>query len=149
MRGGTILGTTNRGRFSATIGRGETRRLPKELLDDAKRGFDALGLSALVCLGGDGTLSIALQPFEHDIPVVGVPKTIYNDLEGTTFTFGVDSAVACATDVLDHLHSTAESHNRSMALEVMGRYAGWIALYAAGQEKNREARPFGQNKEHI
>src|SRR5262245_31493170 len=68
--------------------------------------------------------------FEHGIPVVGVPKTIDNDLEGTVFTFGFDSAVTCATDALDRLHTTAESHNRIMVLEVMGRYAGWIALYA-------------------
>src|SRR5262249_23564905 len=77
-----------------------------------------------------GTLSIAQQLFEHGIPIVGVPKTIDNDLEGTLFTFGFDSAVACATDALDRLHTTAESHNRVMVLEVMGRYAGWIGLFA-------------------
>jgi 6-phosphofructokinase 1 len=89
-----------------------------------------LGLFALVSIGGDGSLSIAQQMFEHGVPVVGVPKTIDNDLEGTIMTFGFDSAVACATDALDRLHTTAESHNRVMVLEVMGRYAGWIALYA-------------------
>jgi 6-phosphofructokinase 1 len=130
VRGGTILGTANRGKFSAKIGHGESRRLPTELLEDTKRGMDALGLSALVTIGGDGSLSIAQQMHEHGIPVVGVPKTIDNDLECTTMTFGFDSAVACATDALDRLHSTAESHNRVMVLEVMGRYAGWIALYA-------------------
>jgi 6-phosphofructokinase 1 len=129
-RGGTILGTANRGRFSAKVGHGENRALPKELLEGVKAGMDALGLSALVCIGGDGTLSIAQQMFEYGIPVVGVPKTIDNDLEGTLFTFGFDSAVSSATDALDRLHSTAESHNRVMVLEVMGRYAGWIALYA-------------------
>jgi ATP-dependent phosphofructokinase / diphosphate-dependent phosphofructokinase len=129
-RGGTILGTANRGKFSAKVGHGESRALPKELLDGVKAGMDALGLSALVCIGGDGTLSIAQQLFEYGIPLVGVPKTIDNDLEGTLFTFGFDSAVACATDALDRLHTTAESHNRIMVLEVMGRYAGWIALYA-------------------
>jgi 6-phosphofructokinase 1 len=129
-RGGTILGTANRGRFSAKVGHGESRALPKELLDGAKAGMDALGLFALVSIGGDGSLSIAQQLFEYGIPVVGVPKTIDNDLEGTLFTFGFDSAVSCATDALDRLHSTAESHNRVMILEVMGRYAGWIALYA-------------------
>ena len=92
--------------------------------------MEALGLFALVSIGGDGSLSIAQQLFEHGIPIVGVPKTIDNDLEGTLFTFGFDSAVACATDALDRLHTTAESHNRVMVLEVMGRYAGWIALYA-------------------
>jgi ATP-dependent phosphofructokinase / diphosphate-dependent phosphofructokinase len=129
-RGGTILGTANRGKFSAKVGHGESRALPKELLDGVKAGMDALGLSALVCIGGDGTLSIARQLFEYGIQLVGVPKTIDNDLEGTLFTFGFDSAVACATDALDRLHTTAESHNRIMVLEVMGRYAGWIALYA-------------------
>ena len=129
-RGGTILGTANRGKFSAKVGHGESRPLPKELLDGVKSGMEALGLFALVCIGGDGTLAIAQQMFEHGIPVVGVPKTIDNDLEGTLFTFGFDSAVSSATDALDRLHTTAESHSRVMVLEVMGRYAGWIALYA-------------------
>jgi ATP-dependent phosphofructokinase / diphosphate-dependent phosphofructokinase len=129
-RGGTILGTANRGRFSAKVGHGESRALPKELLEGVKEGMDALGLFALVSIGGDGSLSIAQQLFEYGIPVVGVPKTIDNDLEGTLFTFGFDSAVSCATDALDRLHTTGESHNRVMVLEVMGRYAGWIALYA-------------------
>src|SRR5215470_7516623 len=129
-RGGTILGTASRGKFSAKVGHGETRALPKKLLEGVKQGMDALELFALVAIGGDGSLSIAQQLFEHGIPVVGVPKTIDNDLEGTLFTFGFDSAVACATDALDRLHTTAESHNRVAVLEVMGRYAGWIALYA-------------------
>jgi ATP-dependent phosphofructokinase / diphosphate-dependent phosphofructokinase len=129
-RGGTILGTANRGKFSAKVGHGESRALPKELLEGVKAGMDSLGLFALVSIGGDGSLSIAQQMFEHGIPIVGVPKTIDNDLEGTLFTFGFDSAVACATDALDRLHTTAESHNRVMVLEVMGRYAGWIALFA-------------------
>ena len=129
-RGGTILGTASRGKFSAKIGQGETRALPRELLDGVKSGMEALGLFALVCIGGDGTLAIAQQMFERGIPVVGVPKTIDNDLEGTLFTFGFDSAVSIATDALDRLHTTGESHNRIMVLEVMGRYAGWIALYA-------------------
>ena len=129
-RGGTILGTANRGKFSAKVGHGETRALPNKLLEGVKAGMDALGLFALVCIGGDGTLNIAQQLFEYGIPVVGVPKTIDNDLEGTSFTFGFDSAVSSATDALDRLHTTAESHNRVMVLEVMGRYAGWIALYA-------------------
>src|SRR6201982_678339 len=129
-RGGTILGTANRGKFSAKDGPGESRALRPELFDGVKAGMDPLGLFALVSIGGDGSLSIAQQMFEHGISVVGVPKTIDNDLEGTLFTFGFDSAVACATDALDRLHTTAESHNRVMVLEVMGRYAGWIALYA-------------------
>jgi 6-phosphofructokinase 1 len=130
IRGGTILGTANRGRFSAKVGHGEGRKLPKELLDETRAGMEALNLSALISVGGDGSLSIALQLHEHGIPIVGVPKTIDNDLEGTVMTFGFDSAVSCATEALDRLHTTAESHNRVMVLEVMGRYAGWIALYS-------------------
>jgi 6-phosphofructokinase 1 len=129
-RGGTILGTANRGKFASKVGHGDKRALPQELLDGVKAGMEALGLFALVSIGGDGSLSIAQQMFEHGVPVVGVPKTIDNDLDGTVMTFGFDSAVACATDALDRLHTTAESHNRVMVLEVMGRYAGWIALYA-------------------
>ncbi|MCS7046501.1 MAG: ATP-dependent 6-phosphofructokinase, partial [Gemmataceae bacterium] len=129
-RGGTILGTANRGRFSAKVGHGETRRLPVDLLEDTKQALLALGVGALVAIGGDGTLSIALQMHEYGIPIVAVPKTIDNDVEGTHLTFGFDSAVACATDAVDRLKTTAESHNRVMVLEVMGRYAGWIALYA-------------------
>jgi 6-phosphofructokinase 1 len=99
-------------------------------LDETKRGLEQLGVEALVSIGGDGSLSIAQQMHEHGIPIVGVPKTIDNDLAATIMTFGFDSAVACATDGLDRLHSTAESHRRVMVLEVMGRYAGWIAIYA-------------------
>src|SRR5262249_39122652 len=121
----------NRGRFSAKVGHGEARKLPTELLEETKKGMEKLGLFALVSIGGDGSLSIAQQMHEHGIPIIGVPKTIDNDLEGTLMTFGFDSAVACATEALDRLHTTAESHNRIMVMEVMGRYAGWIALYAA------------------
>src|ERR1017187_651514 len=130
VRGGTVLGTANRGPFTAKTGHGETRQLPRQLLEDTKRGMAELGISALVSVGGDGSLTIAQQMHEAGIPIVGVPKTIDNDLAATTTTFGFDSAVACATDALDRLHTTAESHNRVMVLEVMGRYAGWIALYA-------------------
>lgn len=129
-RGGTILGTANRGVFSAKVGHGESRRLPQELIDGVKSTMNLMNIRALAALGGDGTLSIAQQLYEGGIPVVGIPKTIDNDLEGTFMTFGFDSAVACATDALDRLHTTAESHKRIMVLEVMGRYAGWIALYA-------------------
>ena len=130
VRGGTILGTANRGLFTAKVGHGESRGLPTELLDNVKRGMAELGLSALVSIGGDGSLSIAQQLHDHGIPIVGVPKTIDNDLEGTLWTFGFDSAVACATDAIDRLHTTAESHRRVMVLELMGRYAGWIAMFA-------------------
>ncbi|PTY06873.1 6-phosphofructokinase [Opitutaceae bacterium EW11] len=128
--GGTILGTTNRGRFSAKAGQGEKASIPVEILDEAKRTVEKLGLRALICVGGDGSLTIAQQLFERGVPVIGVPKTIDNDLEATVVTFGFDSAVACATDALDRLHTTAASHNRVMVLEVMGRYAGWIASHA-------------------
>jgi phosphofructokinase-like protein len=130
VRGGTILGTANQGKFSAKVGHGESRRLPVELLDETKRGCEQLGLSGVVSIGGDGSLAITQQLYEHGIPVVGVPKTIDNDLAATVMTFGFDSAVACATDAIDRLHSTAESHRRVMVLEVMGRYAGWIGIYA-------------------
>lgn len=129
-RGGTILGTASSGKFSTRVGMGEPRRLPDDLLSATRAGFDALQLSALVCIGGDGTLTTAQQFHEYGIPVIGIPKTIDNDLDCTDYTFGFDSAVACATDAVDRLHTTAESHNRVMVLEVMGRYAGWIALYA-------------------
>ncbi|MEW6156991.1 MAG: ATP-dependent 6-phosphofructokinase [Verrucomicrobiota bacterium] len=128
--GGTILGTTNKGRFAAKAGRGEVRRIPLEVLAQAKQNIADLGLRALVCVGGDGSLTIAQQLFEYGVPVVGVPKTIDNDLEATVITFGFDSAVACATDALDRLRTTAQSHNRVMVLEVMGRHAGWIAAHS-------------------
>lgn len=130
IRGGTILGTANSGRFSAKAGHGEARRIPKATLDQAKSNFKDLGLSALIIIGGDGTLATAQQMFETGLPVVGVPKTIDNDLDATAQTFGFDTALACAVDALDRLHSTAASHNRVMVLEVMGRYTGWIAAYA-------------------
>ena len=128
--GGTILGTSNKGRFAAKTGHGEAIRIPAEILDQAKASFQKLGLRALVCVGGDGSLSIAQQLFERGVPTLGVPKTIDNDLEATALTFGFDSAVACATDALDRLRTTAQSHDRVMVLEVMGRYAGWIAVHA-------------------
>ncbi|PTX96818.1 6-phosphofructokinase [Spartobacteria bacterium LR76] len=127
--GGTILGTTNRGHFVAKVGAGDKAAIPQEIIDQAKQTFHNLGLTALVCIGGDGSLSTALQLFENDIPVIGVPKTIDNDLEATAMTFGFDSAVACVADALDRLHTTATSHKRVMVLEVMGRNAGWIALH--------------------
>ncbi|MEI6784391.1 MAG: ATP-dependent 6-phosphofructokinase [Verrucomicrobiota bacterium] len=128
--GGTVLGTSNKGRFAAKTGHGESNRIPREILDQAKANIQKLGLRALVIVGGDGSLSTAQQLFEHGVPVVGVPKTIDNDLEATALTFGFDSAVACATDALDRLRTTAESHDRVMVLEVMGRYTGWIAVTA-------------------
>jgi len=128
--GGTILGTTNKGRFAAKTGHSESMIVPREILEQAKATFQKLGLRALIVVGGDGSLSIAQQLFECGVPLIGVPKTIDNDLEATALTFGFDSAVACATDALDRLRTTAQSHERVMVLEVMGRYAGWIAAYA-------------------
>jgi phosphofructokinase-like protein len=128
--GGTVLGTSNKGRFAAKTGHGESNRIPGEILGQAKANFEKLGLRALVVVGGDGSLSSAQQLFECGVPVVGVPKTIDNDLEATALTFGFDSAVACATDALDRLRTTAQSHDRVMVLEVMGRYTGWIAVTA-------------------
>jgi len=131
-RGGTILGTTNRGNPFEYV---ERLADGTERVSDASatvaRNFERLGLDALVVIGGDGTLSIAHRLMEeHGIPVVGVPKTIDNDLAATDRTFGFATAVEVATDALDRLHTTAESHHRIMLLEVMGREAGWIALHS-------------------
>ncbi|GFO57273.1 ATP-dependent 6-phosphofructokinase [Geomonas sp. Red276] len=127
-RGGTILGTTNRGNpFSYPIMRDGKVELV-DVSDEVVSRIAKLGISALVAIGGDGSLKIALDLMRRGIPIVGVPKTIDNDLCGTDVTFGYNTAVQTATDALDRLHSTAESHHRVMILEVMGRYAGWIAL---------------------
>lgn len=127
--GGTILGTTNRGHFSAKVGEGGSRRIPPELMEEAFATMKGLGVEALICVGGDGTLSTALQFQNEGFPVVGVPKTIDNDLAATAMTFGFDSATQVVVESLDRLQTTAESHQRIMVLEVMGRHAGWIALY--------------------
>jgi phosphofructokinase-like protein len=129
-QGGTILGATNKGRFSATVGEDQRIDLDRSLLSQVATTVRQLSICGLICVGGDGSLTIAQQLYEHGIPVIGVPKTIDNDLGATAFTFGFDSAVACATDALDRLHTTAASHERIMVLEVMGRHAGWIALHA-------------------
>lgn len=130
VRGGTMLGASNQGRFAAV--KDENTRIdlePRLLLSvqDTCKQFD---LAGLVCVGGDGSLAVAQQFHEVGIPVVGVPKTIDNDLSSTAFSFGFDSAVDCATDAIDRLHTTAASHSRIMIVEVMGRHAGWIALHA-------------------
>lgn len=127
--GGTILGTTNKGHFVAKVGVGDKTTIPQEIIQKTRETFDKLGLYALIIIGGDGSLSTGLQLSEHGIPVIGVPKTIDNDLEATAITFGFDSAVACVVDAMDRLHTTATSHRRVMVLEVMGRHVGWIALY--------------------
>jgi 6-phosphofructokinase 1 len=106
-------------------------KVPTDVSDRLVARFAELGIEALVALGGDGSMSIARKLMERGLPrVVGVPKTIDNDLRGTDVTFGFASAVATATDALDRLHSTAQSHERVFVVEVMGRHAGWIALHA-------------------
>ncbi len=129
-QGGTILGSTNKGRFAATVGVSDRVDLDPELLAGVRTTFEQLNIHGLIAVGGDGSLAVAQQFHEYGLPVVGVPKTIDNDLSATAFTFGFDSAVACATDALDRLQTTAASHERVMVLEVMGRHAGWIALHA-------------------
>lgn len=126
--GGTILGTTNRGNPFAFPVRNGKKWVEKDLSDQALEGVRKAGLDAVVAIGGDGSLKIAKKLYDKGLPVIGVPKTIDNDLSCTEVTFGFDTAVSTATDAIDKLHSTAESHQRVMVVEVMGRYAGWIAL---------------------
>ena len=126
--GGTILGTTNRGNpFQYPLGESGGHVDYSERVVET---FSKMKLDALVVIGGDGTLQIAHQFYLLGIPVVCVPKTIDNDIWGTTSCFGFDTAVAFASDAIDRLHTTAEAHKRIMVVEVMGRYAGWIALHA-------------------
>lgn len=128
-RGGTILGTSNRGSFTVKTAMGTRVPLDPALIERVRVTLRTLGVDALICVGGDGSLTVALELARAGIPVVGIPKTIDNDLSATDFTFGFDSAVAMVTEALDRLHPTAYSHRRIMVLEVMGRHAGWIALY--------------------
>jgi ATP-dependent phosphofructokinase / diphosphate-dependent phosphofructokinase len=117
-RGGTILGTTRTNPYKVEGG-----------VAAVLRNFAEARLDAVVAIGGEDTLGVAGRLYgEHDFPVVGVPKTIDNDLSGTDYTFGFDTAVTIATEAIDRLHTTAESHNRVMVVEVMGRHAGWIAV---------------------
>ena len=126
--GGTILGTINTGNpMDSIVPTSDGPRAYGERVIDM---FHKMGLDALIAIGGDGTLAIGHEFYKRGIPLVGVPKTIDNDIVGTTNCFGFDTAVAFATDAIDRLHTTAEAHHRIMIVEVMGRYAGWIALYA-------------------
>jgi phosphofructokinase-like protein len=118
-RGGSILGTSRTNPF-------KTQEGPKKILENAKKA----GIEAVIAIGGDDTLSVAHKMGELDLKAVGVPKTIDNDLAGTDYTFGFNTAVSIATEALDRLHTTAETHHRVIILEVMGRYTGWIALEA-------------------
>ncbi|MDC0713228.1 ATP-dependent 6-phosphofructokinase [Stigmatella sp. ncwal1] len=118
-RGGTILGTSRVNPFKVENG-----------LEKVKRAVERNGIHAIIAIGGEGTLSAATRMSQEGLRIVGVPKTIDNDLNGTDFTFGFDTAVTIATDAVDRLHSTAESHKRVIVCEVMGRHVGWIATYA-------------------
>jgi 6-phosphofructokinase 1 len=128
-RGGTILGTRNRGQFVRHARYGVEMDI-EDVYQEAIANMKILGIDALVVLGGEGTLTIASQFDKRGIPVCGVPKTIDNDLACTELTFGFVTALDIATEALDRLHTTAESHDRVMILEVMGRHAGWIALHS-------------------
>src|SRR5437879_10362523 len=127
--GGTLIGTTNRGHFVAKIGAGDRAVVAAEVIEKARKVLTEARVEALIIVGGDGSMTTALQLQEAGINCVGVPKTIDNDLEATAMTFGFDSAVAAVVDALDRLHTTATSHKRVMVVEVMGRHAGWIALH--------------------
>ena len=127
--GGTIIGTTNKGDpfqypMENFAGEVQIRDLSQRIVDNFKR----LRFSALICVGGDGSLAIAKRFSDLGIPVIGIPKTIDNDLDGTTVTFGLDTACTTATEALDKLITTARSHERVFVVEMMGRFAGWIAL---------------------
>jgi len=129
--GGTILGTSNKAnpfRFAKPSVTGEPEF--EDVSDVVMRTFESLGASALVAIGGDGTLSIADGLLRKGMPMIGIPKTIDNDVDCTDFTFGFDSAVTTATEAIDKIHTTAQSHHRVMMIEVMGRYVGWLALYS-------------------
>lgn len=130
FRGGTILGTTNRGNpfVFRTIIKG--KEVEKDLSDSIMKNIKKLGIDAIIVIGGDGSLNIANRLLQKGVKIIGVPKTIDNDLRATHLTFGFSTAVETATDALDKLHTTAESHHRVIVVEVMGRYAGWIAIEA-------------------
>jgi 6-phosphofructokinase 1 len=129
-RGGTILGTANRGNPYARKVIKDGIETMIDVSDQIVQGIKKLGLDALLVVGGDGTLHIAHELFQKGVPVIGIPKTIDNDIGGTEVTFGFDTAVNIAMEALDRLHTTAEAHHRVMVLELMGRDAGFIALHA-------------------
>jgi len=129
--GGTILGTANRGDPFHFPVQGDGGVVPADVSGRLIERFKELGIDALVAIGGDGSIKLAAKLLERGLPrIIAVPKTIDNDLPGTDITFGFDTAVSTATDAIDKLHTTAQSHDRVMVVEVMGRYAGWIALYS-------------------
>ena len=125
--GGTILRTTNQGRFAGKIGgKGGRNNIPASILKMARDNLVRLGVEGLIVIGGDGTLSAATQLAESGVPIVGVPKSVDNDLSGTDTTFGLSTAVSVAVDAMDKIHTTASSHERIFLVECMGRHAGWI-----------------------
>ncbi|MBI2955770.1 MAG: ATP-dependent 6-phosphofructokinase [Acidobacteria bacterium] len=129
-RGGTILGTTNRGNpFSYEVVE-DGKKVQKDLTPRLIENMKELGIDAIVTIGGDGSMKIGYELFRRGVPLVGVPKTIDNDLSATELTFGFLTAVQTATEAIDRIHTTGESHHRVMIVEVMGRDAGWIALWA-------------------
>jgi phosphofructokinase-like protein len=127
--GGTIIGTTNRGHFVSKVAGGDRTIVAQDVINKARGVLQETRVEALIIIGGDGSMTTALQLQEAGINCVGVPKTIDNDLEATAMTFGFDSAVDAVMDALDRLHTTATSHKRAIVVEVMGRHAGWIALH--------------------
>lgn len=128
--GGTILGTANRGNpFARKVIR-DGKEVVIDVSGEVVAAIKALDLDAVIVIGGDGTLRVSMELFAKGVPVVGVPKTIDNDVGGTEVTFGFDTALMIATEALDRLHTTAEAHHRVMVLELMGRDAGFIALHA-------------------
>ena len=129
-RGGTILGTTNRGNPFRYVSTEDGKEVTRDLSDQVIANVRKMGIDALIVIGGDGTQKIALDLQRKGLNVVGVPKTIDNDLSATEITFGFDTALHTATEAIDKLHTTAESHHRIMVVEVMGRDTGWIALEA-------------------
>ena len=129
--GGTILGTTNKGSpLEYPVKQADGTIAVVDRTDEIVESFNRLQIDGLIAIGGDGSMRIAHELSKKGLPIVGVPKTIDNDLSGTVVTFGFDTAVTVATDAIDRLHSTAEAHERVIVVEVMGRYAGWIALNA-------------------
>jgi len=128
--GGTILGTSNIANpYRYAVRKGGSLEF-EDISQQAISNIERLEIDCLVCIGGDGTLSIASRLFKDGVPIIGVPKTIDNDLRRTDITVGFDSAVSIATEAVDRVHTTAQSHHRIMIVEVMGRNAGWIALHA-------------------
>lgn len=128
--GGTILGTSKRGNPYNYPVKKNGQTILKDLSKKAVRNLEKMNIECLVCIGGDGTMRLANALYKDGVPIIGVPKTIDNDIKGTDITFGFCTAVEIATEGIDRLHSTAQSHHRIMIIEVMGHHAGWIALHS-------------------